>query len=250
MKGSNRLDHLRIASPCPVGWEQMAGDDRVRFCEQCSLRVYNISAMTRTEAEALIANTEGRICARLFRRFDGTIITKDCPVGLRAIRRRAARVAGAAFAAGLSVCTNVLAYGRTDFKYSKKPSAPAGRDSALLNFQGNPAMVGGTIVDPAGDPVKGATVTLINEATNQKRIVKSDKKGQYRIMVAAFGPYVLKVNVPYFQPFEQRLELHLSDDLRIVVSLEFSVIVGIVTIEGPRRTGIDIDGVHIRINEL
>ena len=107
MKSSNRLDHLRIASPCPVGWEQMTGDERVRFCEQCSLRVYNISAMTRTEAEALIANTEGRICARLYRRFDGTVITKDCPVGLRAIRRRVAKVAAAVFAAIMSTCASV-----------------------------------------------------------------------------------------------------------------------------------------------
>ncbi len=249
MKSSNHLDHLRIASPCPVGWQQMTGDERVRFCEQCSLRVYNISAMTRTEAETLIANTEGRICARLYRRFDGTIITKDCPVGLRAIRRRVAKVAGAVFAALISVCANVFAYGRTSVTESNKKSGAALGNSFILNFQGNPAMVGGTIVDPAGDPVKGATVTLINEATNQKRIVKSDKKGQYRIMVAEFGPYVLKVNVPHFQPFEQRLELHLSDDLLIDVSLEISGIVGIVTIEGPRRTGIDIDGVHIRINE-
>src|SRR6266849_4080752 len=107
MKSSNRLDHLRIASPCPVGWEQMAGDDRVRFCEQCSLRVYNISAMTRNEAETLIANTEGHICARLYRRSDGTIITKDCPVGLRAIRRRVAKIAGAVFAAVMSLAGSV-----------------------------------------------------------------------------------------------------------------------------------------------
>src|SRR5438552_15690747 len=108
MKSSDRLDHLRIASPCPVGWEQMTGDDRVRCCEQCSLRDYNISAMTRTEAEALIANTEGRICARFYRRFDGTIITKDCPVGLRAIRQQAARVAGEVYTAIMSLCSNAL----------------------------------------------------------------------------------------------------------------------------------------------
>jgi hypothetical protein len=142
MKGNDRLDHLRIASPCPVGWEQMSGDDRVRFCEQCSLRVYNISAMTRSEAEALIANTEGRICARLFRRSDGTIITKDCPVGLRAIRRRVAKVAGAAFAVLLSVCANVFAHGRASVTNSNKKAGASLGNSFILNFQGNPAMVG------------------------------------------------------------------------------------------------------------
>jgi hypothetical protein len=35
--------------------------------------------MTAAEAAALIAGREGRLCARLFRRADGTVITADCP---------------------------------------------------------------------------------------------------------------------------------------------------------------------------
>jgi hypothetical protein len=68
----------------------MAGDDRVRYCQECGLNVYNLSAMTRPEAEAFLERREGRACTRLYRRGDGTILTRDCPVGLRAIRRRAA----------------------------------------------------------------------------------------------------------------------------------------------------------------
>ena len=94
MKSQIKLDRLRIASPCPASWEQMTGDDRARFCELCNLHVYNIAELTASEAKSLIANAEGRICARLYRRSDGTVITKDCPVGLRAIRRRVARIAG------------------------------------------------------------------------------------------------------------------------------------------------------------
>jgi hypothetical protein len=62
------LERMRLASPCNVGWENMAGDDRTRFCDQCSLHVYNISRMTRDEVASLVKNTEGRICARLYRR--------------------------------------------------------------------------------------------------------------------------------------------------------------------------------------
>src|SRR5262249_21267818 len=99
MKTSDRIDYLRVASPCPVSWDEMIGDDRVRFCDLCQLRVHNIASRTRPEALVLIRKAEGsRICARLYRRTDGTIITKDCPVGLRAIRRRVATVAGAVFA--------------------------------------------------------------------------------------------------------------------------------------------------------
>src|SRR6185436_6927884 len=107
MKDIDRLNRLRIASPCPTTWEQMAGDERVRFCDLCNLHVYNIGEMTHKQATALIANTEGRICARLYRRTDGTVITKDCPVGLRAIRRRVARAAGAVFALVVSLCSTI-----------------------------------------------------------------------------------------------------------------------------------------------
>ncbi len=85
------LDYIRIASPCPAKWEEMAGDDRARFCRLCERSVYNLSALTRQEAERLIAEKEGRLCAKFFQRSDGTILTRDCPVGLRAKFRRAVR---------------------------------------------------------------------------------------------------------------------------------------------------------------
>src|SRR6185295_18987149 len=101
---STQIDRLRVATPCPMSWDQMTGDNRVRFCDQCQLNVYNIAELSRIDAEALIASNEGWLCARLFRRADGTVITKDCPVGLRALRRRVARRTAAIFAAivGLS----------------------------------------------------------------------------------------------------------------------------------------------------
>lgn len=92
---NNPLDHVRVAAPCTVDWDQMIGSERMRFCGQCSLNVYNLSGMTRSEAEHLIARNEGRLCVRFYRRRDGSIITKDCPVGLRAIRRRVSYVARA-----------------------------------------------------------------------------------------------------------------------------------------------------------
>jgi hypothetical protein len=88
---NNPLDHVRVAAPCTVDWDLMIGSERMRFCGQCSLNVYNLSGMTRSEAEHLIARNEGRLCVRFYRR-DGSIITKDCPVGLRAIRRRVSSV--------------------------------------------------------------------------------------------------------------------------------------------------------------
>lgn len=105
------LDGIMIAAPCDVSWESMEGDDRVRFCGSCKLNVYNTRAMTKREVAELMSR-EGRLpCLRIYRRFDGTLITDDCPVGLRKIRdayKRAARRVAAGWAAIVSVVTGVL----------------------------------------------------------------------------------------------------------------------------------------------
>ena len=44
--------------------------------------------MNREDAEELIRQKEGRLCVRFFQRHDGTVMTTDCPVGLRAWHRR------------------------------------------------------------------------------------------------------------------------------------------------------------------
>ncbi len=95
------LKHVRVAAPCPANWERMTGDNKIRFCDQCNLNVYNLSGMTRREAETLIANKEGRLCVRFYRRADGTILTGSCPVGLRAIKRRVSCIANAALSAAV-----------------------------------------------------------------------------------------------------------------------------------------------------
>jgi hypothetical protein len=76
----------------------MVGTNQVRHCQQCNQRVYNLSDMSRKEAEALIRNKEGRLCGRFFRRSDGTVMTRDCPYGMRSLARPIAWVLGIAAA--------------------------------------------------------------------------------------------------------------------------------------------------------
>ncbi|HJS51795.1 MAG TPA: hypothetical protein VJ781_07825 [Pyrinomonadaceae bacterium] len=103
------LNNIKIASPCSADWEGMFGNERKRFCADCKLNVYNISGMTRPEAETLLEQSEGRLCVRYYRRADGTILTQDCPVGWAKVKQRASMIATAAlslivsFLAGLSI---------------------------------------------------------------------------------------------------------------------------------------------------
>jgi len=90
------LPDIRVATPCSADWNKMTGDDRVRACADCNKNVYNISELTRDEAEALIVAKEGRLCVRYYQRKDGTILLKDCVVGIAQKRKRRLIAAGAA----------------------------------------------------------------------------------------------------------------------------------------------------------
>ena len=103
------LENLQIAKPCSADWAAMSGDERVRHCGMCKLNVYNLSSMSRAEAEALIREKEGKLCVKLFKRPDGTVITQDCPVGLKRVRQRMAILAGGLAASIFFAAGSVLA---------------------------------------------------------------------------------------------------------------------------------------------
>ncbi len=94
----------------------MTGDERARFCGQCQKHVYNLSELSAEAAVALIREKEGHLCGRLYRRADGTVITNDCPVGVRAIVWRTRRLVATCLSAVvvgfmLLVMPSVLARG-------------------------------------------------------------------------------------------------------------------------------------------
>jgi hypothetical protein len=156
-KYTSPLDEVRVAAPCPMDWGKMVGDERVRFCGSCELNVYNLSGMTRREAEALVMGAEGRLCVRFYRRADGTILTRNCPVGLSAVKRRVARVAGSvlsavvAFLAGLGL--NFGLDRALSPSIMDESAVPAPRTSPPVTGQSAPPVVQGEA--PVGTFVMG-----------------------------------------------------------------------------------------------
>jgi hypothetical protein len=124
------LDLLHIPRPCPVRWEQMVGNERVRYCDACRKNVYNLSRMTRGQAEALVAASHGDLCARFVRLPDGTVQTEEPYSHLGLLDRRASPVAAA-------VVTAVLGVGPAAALPSRGAS-PAGW-SYLVGQDGSPA---------------------------------------------------------------------------------------------------------------
>lgn len=90
------LPNIKVATPCTADWAKMSGDERVRACGDCNKNVYNLSSLTRDEAEALILEKEGKLCVRYYQRKDGTILLKDCSLGIVQKRKRRVIAAGVA----------------------------------------------------------------------------------------------------------------------------------------------------------
>ncbi|CAN5896946.1 hypothetical protein BH11MYX2_BH11MYX2_24130 [soil metagenome] len=94
------LDNIHIATPCSMEWDAMTGDERVRACDACNKNVFNLSGMTREEAEELVLEKHGNLCVRYFQRHDGTILLQDCSVGISQKRKRKVLAVGATLLLG------------------------------------------------------------------------------------------------------------------------------------------------------
>lgn len=187
-KCDSPLDHVTVAAPCNVGWDNMVGDERVRFCGQCSLNVYNLSAMSKSDAERLVSQTEGRLCVRYYRRADGTILTKNCPVGLRALKRRLSRIANASISATLSFFAGILA--ATGLR--ERPLMPVATQGAVIKV--SEKLPEKNVVLPEGDFVLG-TYAAPEERMGKAVVGQAIDTEQW-----VDGRMVIKERPPRFRP--------------------------------------------------
>jgi len=121
------LPNIHVAAPCPASWDAMTGDRRVRACTHCNQNVFNLSAMSRADAEELIREKQGNLCAQYYRRADGTILLADCEVGVAQRRTQKRFAAGAAVILASSA---VIALRPTP----PRPTAPAVRVPLVESF--------------------------------------------------------------------------------------------------------------------
>jgi hypothetical protein len=152
---------LKVASPCPALWSDMAGDDRTRFCDSCKKNVYNISGMSRDDAFALIEEREGDVCVRFYQRPDGTVLTADCKIGVAAVARRLKRMCAALLAflgvfAIVGIVESTESNGIAGAKQT--PTSPLRR---LLGWTQRPELVVGRLCLPAMPPAPAIPTTAI-----------------------------------------------------------------------------------------
>lgn len=117
------LARAKIATPCTADWDGMVGDDHVRFCSSCEKNVYDLSALTSADAEALLRAKEGNLCAIYYVRSDDTILTSDCAVGIR--QKWFKRAGTAAVVVGGAVAGMTAAMATLMHRSEDEPIAPA-----------------------------------------------------------------------------------------------------------------------------
>ncbi len=208
------LDRISIAAPCTADWDSMPGSDRVRHCAECNknvynlseMTVYNLSEMTRREAEALLREKEGQLCARLYRRADGTILTSNCPAGLRAIGRGISRVAGAAMSAMMT-----LQSATAQIPFFQIPTAQQQESSSSVQ---------GIVQDVTTAVIPFAAIELTRNASGEKFQVKTDESGRFVLKSLNPGAYTVRIRVPGFRDYGKQIALVGRQDLKLAVTLE------------------------------
>jgi hypothetical protein len=226
-----QLNDVRVAVPCPVLWEDMAGDEHVRFCNHWHLNVYNFAELSKKEAEALFS-TGKSVSGRLYRRSDGTLLTKDCSVGLRALRKRASRRAAAAFATLLGLGSAIFGQSTSqkDPKSSCTPQVRITRTKPTPDSQVN--ILSGTVVDPNGGAIPAAKVLITNTASGQISSFTVGDDGKFSFASLADGNYSLSVEAKFFKPLKIKdLLVEKSIVQTIDLTLELSgdvVVVGLL----------------------
>jgi carboxypeptidase family protein len=203
------LDTIHVASPCSASWATMTGDDRVRHCQGCKLNVYNLSEMTRSEAEQLIAAHEGRMCVRFYRRADGTILTRDCPRGLRALTERVSRIAGALLFALIAVTPG---FGQSPANSTPQNQAGSKEKDAQLG-------VDVTVMDPTNAVVQNARVVLCRCQGKITDDAVTDSTGVARFRGLSKGSYEVSVEAPGFKKSQQTVTIKKPEQLQVKLQI-------------------------------
>jgi len=222
-----KLDQLQVVSPCSTGWDRMSGDEKKRFCSECNKFVYDFSQMTRRQVEAIVSIHRGRMCARITRRPDGSLLTLETPRAHPIVARHASPVVNATLAAilGLSAPANALNVDVSAARFIAR--ADADGKGAKIPYGGGEAVVGGMVVDPQGAFIPNAMVKLISDAGAELE-TKTSGEGEFRFAQVPYGAYIMLVeaegfythvnsNVIVDTPYDTRFEVSMRVQQRITI---------------------------------
>jgi hypothetical protein len=114
---------------------------------------------------------------------------------------------------------------------SLSASAFAGAAPGSAAQSGNSGTVHGTVTDPTGAVIPGATAHLYNSISGLDRTVTSDATGQFDITNLPFNTYQLSITAAGFQRSQQSVDVRSSVAVSVTPVLHVSATTSTVTVE-------------------
>jgi hypothetical protein len=203
---------VRIASPCSAAWEGMSGDSKVRFCPKCQLNVYNFREMPEGEINQLLLEREGRLCAKIYQRASGSILTKDSPVAFRILPRLPG-------SAELQPETVDLLIGKQQTILRETPT--------VSRAQANETAISLLAYDAIGVGASGVAFSIHNRETRSRTTEYTDQSGRLKFSGIPAGTYSLDCETPGLAMQRQLIEIAEGEIVQMEVEL-FSTKMGMV----------------------
>jgi hypothetical protein len=97
-----------------------------------------------------------------------------------------------------------------------------GGASFLRAAASNAAAVSGTVKDPSGAVIPGATVTIYNPVSHLERTASTDASGSFTFANVPFNPYHLTVNAPGFAPHVEDVNLSSEVPTNLTIAMELA----------------------------
>jgi carboxypeptidase family protein len=189
----DKLQRLRVASPCSSSWEAMDGDGRRRHCLQCDKPVYDFAQLTPREIAGVIEASQGKLCARLTRDDWGRLLTLEPPATAEPLAfRRVSPLVTVVATAVLGLSGAAWTGPATAVSPAAEQGAgeqPGGRRAQRTGDAGS--SLSGRLTNEAGEPVPDAEVRLYNQLDRQERLRRTDADGRFSFAAVTAGIYGL-----------------------------------------------------------
>src|SRR6266542_1012351 len=95
----------------------------------------------------------------------------------------------------------------------------------LAQAQATTGVIEGSVVDPSGGALPGATVSLKNTATGFEQVLTTDPQGRFRGLLLPLGPYRVTVSLAGFAKLvREGLRLEVGQTISLPLKLEISTV--------------------------
>ena len=196
---------VEVKSPCSESWDEMTGNDKVRFCSHCAKDVNDISKMTRRDAMRLVRRAKGRLCVRY--QVDPV---RRTPVFI-------SRIGGAARRAGIAAGVVTASMAMAEAAYAQGGAAPLEtvRVEQAEKTGAAGSSISGFVTDSAGAGIPFAVVSISNLGTYEYKAVNASEEGHYEFKDLRAGSYTIKVEAGGFEVKQiENVQLGEATDLK------------------------------------